>query len=250
MISSLVPGYFLNRLRCLKHNLLEKNDFKVYYEKDYFKVIAKDFSFKSYDNPYYDVLVPLRGYLKEYQLRPGDAIIDGGAYTGHFSLMASKLVGAKGKVIAFEPDEDNYKTLLSNIKLNKAKNITAVKKGLWSKDDKLVFCSESSKGSSFCKDGRGSKGLKVPVTSIDSELRRRKVKKLDFVKMDIEGAEIKAVEGSKEIMKKSKPKMAIASYHVVDGKKTYIALEKLLKKLAYTAKTGFKRHLTTYAEAK
>ena len=55
--------------------------------------------------------------------------------------------------------------------------------------------------------------------------------------MDIEGAEIEAVKGSSGVMKRHKVNFAIATYHVLNGEKTYIPLEKLFKKMGYKSKT-------------
>ncbi|MEM3406001.1 MAG: FkbM family methyltransferase [Candidatus Pacearchaeota archaeon] len=60
-------------------------------------------------------------------LKKGDIVIDAGAYIGLFTLYASKKVGKNGLVIAYEPDPENYKNLLENIKLNKCKNVKLIK---------------------------------------------------------------------------------------------------------------------------
>ena len=64
--------------------------------------------------------------------------------------------------------------------------------------------------------------------------------------MDIEGSEIQALDGAKETLLKNNLNIAIASYHIVNGEKTCIALEKKLKSLGYETHTGYSQHLTTY----
>jgi hypothetical protein len=64
--------------------------------------------------------------------------------------------------------------------------------------------------------------------------------------MDIEGAEIEALKGSINTLKEFDVKLATASYHEVDGKKTSNEVEKLLHKCGYDAKTTYLMHLTTY----
>lgn len=69
--------------------------------------------------------------------------------------------------------------------------------------------------------------------------------------MDIEGAEIKAMRGSIKTIKKNKMiNLAIASYHIVDGKKTHLFLEKFFKKLNMDTKTEENGQLITYASYK
>ena len=60
----------------------------------------------------------------------------------------------------------------------------------------------------------------IIVVKLDDELRKLGINKIDVLKMDIEGAEIEAIQGSKETLKRSKVNVTIASYHIVDGKTT------------------------------
>lgn len=110
-------------------------------------------------------------------------------------------------------------------------------------------CASSSSGTvsfSVLEAADNLDTFNVELTSIDVELGKLKIDKVDFIKMDIEGAELKALEGASRILS-SHPKIAIASYHVVDGQQTYIISEKMLTELGYKAKTSFPKHLTTYA---
>ena len=66
---------------------------------------------------------------------------------------------------------------------------------------------------------------------------RNDINKLDFVKMDIEGAEIEALEGCIVTIKSLSPNFAIASYHIVNGEPTYIKLEKFFEKIKYPYRT-------------
>jgi len=65
--------------------------------------------------------------------------------------------------------------------------------------------------------------------------------------MDIEGSEIHAIRGAKEIIKNSNINLAIASYHVVNGTKTCFEVERLFQDLGYISITTHEEHLTTYA---
>ena len=57
-------------------------------------------------------LLELEGYTKEYTPKEGDIVIDAGAFQGNFTVYAAKLVGPNGLVIAFEPEDNNYKILI------------------------------------------------------------------------------------------------------------------------------------------
>ncbi len=172
----------------------------------------------------------IKAYVSHYKPKKKDIVIDAGASPGDFTIYASKLVGGKGKVICFEPDINGFKLLLNNIELNKLKNVIAINKGLWSKERTLNFGSQ-----------------KINVVTLDSELKKLGVDRVDFIKMDIEGAEIESIKGCKDTLKKNMPNLAIASYHVVNGKKTSIDLEKMLNRINYKTITEYPPHPTTFA---
>jgi len=247
-----VPNWkFKNKLKCFFYNVFVKTDFKCFYRKDHFEYRFKEgFRLKSYEGIFGELAVTLKGYLQKDGLKKGDVVIDGGAYRGAFALYASKIVGDDGIVFAFEPDPENYKKVVRNIELNGLKNIVAIEKGLWNKDTVLKFDNQSSSLSTFLSHKKGNSLISVPVTSIDNEMKRRGIKKVDFIKMDIEGAEVKAIEGAKNLLKRNNVRLAIASYHIINGKKTCFDLEKLFSELGYTSFTSYPLHLTTYGNKK
>jgi len=206
---------------------------------------------KLHENTFINLSAPLVGYLKEYTPKQGDIIIDAGAFNGSFSIYCSKLVGDKGKIFALEPNDSNYRNLLRNIRLNKVKNIIPLKIGLWSKSTILKLSDDTSL-STFIDGmfGKKEKYIKVKTTTLDSLVKKYKLKRLNLIKMDIEGAEIEAIKGAKQTLKKLAPKLAIASYHELNGVLTYKILEEQFKELGYKSRTKFPKHLTTYAYKK
>lgn len=186
-------------------------------------------------------LSPIKGYEKYYKIKKGDVIVDAGAYPGDYTIFAGKRVSPNGKVIAFEPDPKNRRILQNNIKKEKLNNIIIVPKGLWSRDAVFSIVSDGL-SSSISPEGN----IKIEVTTLDSELKRLKIHRVDFIKMDIEGAEIEAIKGCKKTLVDNQLNLAIASYHVINGQQTSYFLEKFLNKEGYFTKSDFKKHLTTY----
>jgi FkbM family methyltransferase len=221
-------------------------DFKIKYEKN-FIVFFDNIALKFDYNPYYDIIgTPIPIYFKYYKPKKGDTIVDGGAYTGIFSLIASKLIGEQGTVIALEPDPSNYQKLINNILLNNINNIIPVNKGLWSNDTILEFNNVGEKGSTFIVDENVDSKMAVEVASLDSLVKKYKLK-INFIKLDIEGSEIEAIKGSKQLLKKNDINLSIASYHLLKGVKTCFQLEELLKEFGYKIKTCSADETVTYA---
>ncbi len=139
-----------------------------------------------------------------------EVFIDGGSFdlrdTGHFINMYPNFE----KVYAFEPDCSNYNMMLENKKnlFNDDKRIELINKGLWEKDERLNFAGGKTTASHLAEDG----DITVNLTSID-EFFRHKEERVTFIKMDIEGAELKALSGAKEIIMRDKPDLAICIYH-------------------------------------
>ena len=157
----------------------------------------------------------LKGY--EYKsickANKGDYVIDCGAYTGNTSIYFSKLVGQEGRVFSFEAMPQTYANLCNNISNNC--NIIAFNKAICDKEKILKFTNYSSPGSRVCESNTDCT-IEVKGISIDEFINKNKIKKVDFIKMDIEGSELKALEGCIETCKKFKPKLAVCIYHKAD----------------------------------
>jgi FkbM family methyltransferase len=148
-------------------------------------------------------------YFDKVRAAEGDAVVDVGALAGETALYFSKLVGKSGKVYAFEPVQDSYNLLVENLKRNHVKNIEAVKLGLFS-ENKDALISNCAGGSSLVTEGKGEK---IRLVKLDDFIEERNLKKVDFIKMDIEGSELDALKSAERTMKKYKPKLAICVYH-------------------------------------
>lgn len=207
-------------------------------------------SFTVYKSPIYDqkhLAEEVSGYNKYYKLKQGDIVVDAGAYSGFFTIYASKKVGKNGKVISFEPDPFNFHLLKRNVALNKLTNVALINKGLYSKDATLSFYVQGI-GSSFVIPKGKDVINKAIAVSLDSELKRLGIEKVDFIKMDIEGGEIEAVKGFVQTIEQN-PNIhfAIASYHRVNGKETNVFLEKFFPRIGLKVVTEKGEHPTTYS---
>jgi len=135
-----------------------------------------------------------------------DIMVDGGAYIGDTIEAIHKNFGGIRRIYAFEPDKSNYLTLLKNT--NHFKEVICFNAGLWSRDDTLMFNKQAQSNSCISRNG----SEKVVVYSLSSFLKKIK-EKPTLIKMDIEGAEMEALKGAKDIIIKHKPKLQICVYH-------------------------------------
>lgn len=209
-----------------------------------YKKLGLSFYFTSLPEDEWEV----KEYTHMYKIKKGDVIFDLGSYCGFSVYGFSKLVGKEGKIYAFEPDELNYTYLMKNIKMHQLNNAIPLKQGIWSKTTTLDFFEEGSLGSFLKRMGhyriKSSKSVKISVWSLGEIYNRLKLDRLDFVKMDIEGAELEAIKGSEDFIRSKKINFAISS-HRRDGVMTHEILKEEFKKMGYKYK--IKRfHYDTY----
>jgi FkbM family methyltransferase len=152
------------------------------------------------------------------RVRQGDVVLDCGAHIGAFTRNALK----KGalKVIAVEPAPENVECLRRNFAAELASGrVILYPKGVWDRQDTLTLA-----GSGSAQHEIGAQGdacsIKVPLVTIDALVEELGLDRLDFVKMDIEGAEERALKGAKMTLTKFKPRLAIAGYHNLDDYRT------------------------------
>lgn len=178
-------------------------------------------------------------FIKD-NLKEGQTFVDVGANIGYYSILASKLVGDKGRVFAFEPAPDCYQVLLKNIELNNCKNITPIRKASSSEAKQAKLFSYSGAGST------GERGL-LTVQERGATWARRILPRLglpgnhqlresgwilvdtvrlddvldgapDMIKIDVEGGGQQVLDGAKNIIKEGKTTLIVED----DGSKDAI----------------------------
>lgn len=171
---------------------------------------------------FYEIMLR-QDYLKGGQtLREGDTVIDVGANIGAFTVLAARIVGPKGRVIAIEPDKPTYQQLVRNIALNKLTNVVALNCALGETDGKGVLYSGAiSLFSSMYStvDGRetGSASQEMEVMTMETLLKSQNIERCDYLKMDCEGAEHQIVDSMSRAVAARFPQVTM-EVHRVDGR--------------------------------
>ena len=150
-----------------------------------------------------------------FMAEEGDYVIDGGAYVGDTTLYFADLVGEKGKVFSFEFEDGNLITFNKNMELNPhlQNRIQNFKNALWSNSKEFLYSLPAGPGSSVTMEEPPYYTNKIPSKSIDDLVEEQNISKIDFIKLDIEGAELECLKGAKKTIDKFKPKLAVCLYH-------------------------------------
>lgn len=151
-------------------------------------------------------------YFKKH-IKPGMVVIDIGAHIGYYTLLFSKLVGSNGKVYAFEPDPDNFSILQKNTE--NLKNVEIFKVALSDLEGKIGFYKihDSTGCHSIVLPEAEAEKIIVDSTTLDSFLEYKKINKVNFIKIDIEGGEPFAFKGMKKIINNSSTISIISEFN-------------------------------------
>lgn len=141
-------------------------------------------------------------------VRPGMTVLDLGAHHGLFTTLMSRLVGPSGRVLAFEPSPRERRGLERHIRINACANVTVVPMAVSSSTGEAEFYMVENRrsGASGLRrtqlEGQFPKSerIRVRVAALDEYLGNAGVDRVDFVKMDIEGAELEAFKGAKKLL--------------------------------------------------
>jgi FkbM family methyltransferase len=155
-------------------------------------------------------------------IQPGDTVLDCGASDGDFTREALR-AGAK-LVVAIEVSPPAIECLRRNLAEPIAQGRAIVyPKGVWDRDSTLTLNLSDSNfaANSVVLQPQGShRDVQVPLTTIDKIASELKLARVDFIKMDVEGAELNALAGGAGTIKQFKPRMSIATEHKLDDEVT------------------------------
>ncbi len=152
---------------------------------------------------YYKFVKPMRGWI----------VMDGGAHVGIYTVEVAKTVGEEGIVVSVEPDPDNFKILCYNLRLNNLTNVIPIRAAL---GQDLGFTRLYRLGSLVNVISDVTKleqvpSVVVPKITIDYIVYKLKLKSVDLLKLDVEGAEVEVVRGMNKVL----PLHIVGEYHGV-----------------------------------
>jgi len=176
---------------------------------------------------------PLNTKLLAQNLKKGMVCFDIGANIGYYTLLESKIVGEEGKVIAIEPSPVNFTQLQKNIQNEKANNVELYQMAGGDQNGTIKFLLDPHSNLSRIILNEDSKPegeiVDVPVKKLDSFLDEFSIKKLDFIRMDVEGYEFNILEGMRNSIKKFRPMIQMEVHtNILGNKKTQNLLEWLM----------------------
>ena len=221
------PRFFKFKIENDEYNSFHTEINKLKNENDFIDVVSNNWRLNNFNFPFnnkniacYFTTMGIVTIFKseQYCYKPKlievedhDVVIDGGGCWGDTALyFANKAKNTH--VYTFEFVPSNIELFFKNLALNDNDNIELVERALSDTSGKTHNLIDDG-ASSYFTDNETDNGIKIQTISIDDFVKEKSISKLDFIKLDIEGAEIDTLRGSAESIRKFKPKLAIAIYH-------------------------------------
>lgn len=151
-------------------------------------------------------------------VEPGDRVLDVGGCWGDTALYFAGRTGPDGTVHTFEFDPENLVIMRTNLSLNPelAGRIRIVESALWDRSGETLEFAQAGRMSKVMPSQDPNGPHRVETITVDEFLAAEEIPSIEFVKMDVEGAELRVLEGARGSIAASKPKLAIAAYHKDD----------------------------------
>jgi FkbM family methyltransferase len=160
--------------------------------------------------------------IKRFTPKEGDIVVDIGAHMGRYTIIGAKRVGAQGKVVAIEAHPGNFEMLNRNIKLNQLTNVIPLNYAVYSKETKLKLYLPSGE-SGFTKYNTimpnwintQEKFVEVNANTLDYLLQLNEIRQeeVNWIKIDVEGAEFEVLKGATNVLSKSKDIAILMELH-------------------------------------
>lgn len=173
----------------------------------------------------------------------GSVVFDIGANVGFFTVLAARLVGPDGHVVAFEPVPSNAEYVRRNARLNDMENIAVVEKAVSDATGHgdLVLASYSGGAALSIADTPpdATESVTVPLTTIDEAVETGAVPPPGIVKIDVEGAELEVLRGMESTLRHHRPTIICE----IDGPDEAGVADKLAACIAFVEARGFRTEM-------
>jgi FkbM family methyltransferase len=153
---------------------------------------------------------PVESYLFNRLLRPGMTVIDAGANIGQYTLLGATAVGSAGSVHSFEPVPDTFAHLQVHISVNRLTNVKLNPTALWHEDSTVMLSlppetADNAGSWTITAAESQTSTIAVEAISLDTYAARRRMARVDVIKMDIQGAEPFALAGARDLLTRWHP---------------------------------------------
>ena len=228
LITKLGRRWF-RRFPSFKNRIFARNHFRKWCVRDElptwtsegFMMLASPHDYASYGIFFFGDYDPVMTTLLKAHVPEGGVCWDAGTDRGWFSLLMGRLVGNQGRIDSFEAFPPNYRKLEANVTINKFSWVHPYNVAVSDSVGQMHFippCDATTYHVSFLNNCSGvgyltksaqPGSIQVLTTTLDQHTEESGIERLDFIKMDIEGAELAALRGATRTISRFRPKLAV-----------------------------------------
>jgi FkbM family methyltransferase len=205
------------------------------------KISVPKFNYKFYCRTNREDFIFMTGHedeiIEHFCPKEGDIVVDVGAHIGHYTIIGSKRIGLNGKVIAIEAHPGNFDILNRNIQLNRLTNVIPLNYAVYSQRTKIkLYLPDEDLGYTIYntimvnRANPGDNFVEVNADTLDNILQLNRIKQVNWVKIDVEGAELEVLKGATNVLSNSKDISLLLEVH---GFENYMPIVDLLKSLNF-----------------
>ncbi len=174
-------------------------------------------------------------------IRPGAVVLDCGGYVGDWADWA--LRHGASRVIVFEPASAQLECIRRNLAgwIRQGK-VTLIPKGVWDQPGTLTLkIVPDNPAANSVTDQPVAQGETIRLTTIDAAVEELKLDRVDAIKMDIEGAEVRALRGARRTLARFRPQVAVATEHTADKEQNNRNVIQTMREIApgYRVRCGY-----------
>jgi len=189
----------------------------------------------------YETHEPLTTHLIINEIKKGMVCLDLGSNIGYYAVIESNIIGELGKIFSVEPSPVNFPLLKLNLENQQLENFSVHNIAIGDKNEEMEFIVSEKSNWSKIKTGNEKinpedRIIKIPVKTLDFFVDENNIKKVDIIRMDVEGFEYNILLGSQKVLKKFKPKLFIEIHKMYLGNKKTHYIFSELKKQEYEIK--------------
>ena len=192
----------LSKVYVIYNNIKRKNKIKIWKNHNYWIHLTSN-GLIPYSHPLFDpekyATENFEIFFTYYSPKKNDVVLELGSGIGNETLYISKLIGEEGKIYSVEPFDSIFRLLEKTIEINNLKNVELINKALYKESSYIGFSSEKENWLGGKIDINSK--YKIKTLTLDDFVKENNIKKIDFCKINIEGAEKYIIENSNEFFK-------------------------------------------------
>lgn len=194
---------------------------------------------------FYDGFESAERTFAENFVRPGATVLDIGAHHGYYTLLFSRKVGVEGRVVAFEPSPRERQRLALHLRINRCKNVAIEDCALGEAEgmEQLYLANARESGlNSLRKPAVSARTELVSIRTrcLDRVLRERGIERVDFIKLDVEGAELSVLKGATELLHRRPRPIILAEVQDIRTKPWGYAAREIIRFLSAAGYVWFR----------